>query len=340
MKYFITGATGFVGGHVARQLVRAGHKVIALVRTPSRASDLAALGIILYQGDITDKESMRLPMTGVDGVFHLAAWYKIGAKDHTMAEPINVAGTRNVLELMQELKIPKGVYTSTVGVFSDTKGRVVTESYSYHPQNGGWLNEYERTKWLAHYAVARPMIRAGLPLVIVQPGLVYGPGDPNLTGEAFRRYLQRQMPVGVKGTAYCWGYVEDTAQGHLLAMEKGRVGESYIIAGPVHTFLEALAFAEQITGIPGPRLRLSSRTLRAIATVMDLAGKIAPLPEAYTGETLRTSSLTYIASSEKAQRELGYAPRSLLEGLQETLPYEMKKLGIRLPLFLWRWGRG
>src|SRR5690606_31811972 len=116
MNYFITGATGFIGGEIARQLVGAGHRVIGLVRDPDRGAELASLGVVLARGDITDRESMREPMIGVDGVFHVAGWYRLGAKNKGAGMRVNVDGTRNVLELMKELKIPKGVYTSTVAV--------------------------------------------------------------------------------------------------------------------------------------------------------------------------------------------------------------------------------
>jgi nucleoside-diphosphate-sugar epimerase len=147
MKYFVTGTTGFIGGRVARQLLAAGHEVIALVRTPSRTQELVALGVKVHAGDITDKESLRTPMTGVDGVFHIAAWYKIGAREKSQAEEINVGGTRNVLLMMKELGIPKGVYTSTLTVFSDTRGQMVDETYKY--TDTSFLSEYDRTKW--HY---------------------------------------------------------------------------------------------------------------------------------------------------------------------------------------------
>jgi nucleoside-diphosphate-sugar epimerase len=178
MNYLVTGATGFIGGRVARQLLAAGHEVIALARTPSKAQELVALGVQVHAGDITDKESLRTPMTGVDGVFHIAAWYKVGTREKSQAETINVGGTRNVLQMMQELGIPKGVYTSTLTVFSDTRGQMVDESYTY--TGTSFLSEYDRTKWKAHYEVALPMMQAGLPLVIVQPGLVYGPGDTSV----------------------------------------------------------------------------------------------------------------------------------------------------------------
>jgi nucleoside-diphosphate-sugar epimerase len=150
MKYFVTGATGFIGGRVTRQLLAAGHEVIVLVRTPSAAQDLVTEGVKVHVGDITNKESLRTPMTGVDGVFHIAAWYKVGVRDTSQAETINVSGTRNVLEMMKELGIPKGVYTSTLTVFSDTRGQMVDESYQY--TGSTFLSEYDRTKWKARRA--------------------------------------------------------------------------------------------------------------------------------------------------------------------------------------------
>lgn len=329
MRYFLTGATGFIGGHVARQLVSEGHEVVALVRTPEKAAALAALGVALHKGDITDKESMRAPMTGVDGVFHMAAWYEVGVPDSSMAERINVQGTRNVLELMRELDIPKGVYTSTLAVFSDTQGKVVDESYYHKPADGKWNSEYDRTKWLAHYEVAVPMMQAGLPLVIVQPGLVYGPGDESVAAMTLRSYLLRRLPISPQGTAFAWAHVADVTRAHILTMEKGQVGESYIIAGPVHTLMDALAIAERITGIPGPRLHPPLSLIRATAALTALVEKVVPLPMLYRAETLRSTAATYIASNAKAKRELGYEPRSLEEGLRETLAYEMKHLGLR-----------
>ncbi|MBN1283992.1 MAG: NAD-dependent epimerase/dehydratase family protein [Anaerolineae bacterium] len=327
MKYFVTGATGFIGGHVARQLVEAGHRVTALARDPAKATDLAALGVTVWQGDILDKESMRAPMTGVDGVFHIAAWYKVGAKDASMAYRINVEGTRSVLELMHELEIPKGVYTSTLAVFSDTGGRVVDENYY---MTGEFLSEYDRTKWVAHYQVALPMIEKGLPLVVVLPGLVYGPGDHSSVRTAVVQYLQGRLPVSPQKTAFCWAHVEDTARGHLLAMEKGKPGASYIIAGPVYTFIEALAMAEQITGVPAPRLHPGPGTMRALSKLMRFVERFMPVPEVYASEMLRIlAGVTYLGSHAKARRELGYTLRPFEEGWRETLYHEMELLGMR-----------
>lgn len=326
MKYFLTGATGFVGGRVACQLVEAGHQVVAVVRNPAKAQNLAELGIAVHQGDVTDKESMRAPMQGVDGVFHIAGWYKIGVRDTSEATSINVYGTRNVLELMRSLDIPKGVYTSTLAVFSDTHGRMVDESYRY---DGAHLSEYDRTKWVAHYRIADPMIAAGLPLMIVQPGLIYGPGDTSSVRSTLILYLQRKLPMIPAKTAFCWAHLDDVARGHILAMERGRPGESYIIAGPMHTLVEALDLAEQICGVPAPRIHVPPILMKAMAATMGLVAKVRPVPDMYSKEYLRVNAgTTYLGSNAKARRELGYDPRPLREGLAETLRHEMRLLGM------------
>ncbi len=326
MRYFVTGGTGFIGGHVVRQLLAGGHEVVALVRDANRATDLASTGAQLAEGDITEREGMREPMRGADGVFHIAAWYKVGAKDAKVAERINVEGTHNVLELMRELEIPKGVYTSTVAVFSDTHGKLVDETYRF---DGKHLSEYDRTKWLAHYEVALPMIEKGLPLVIVQPGLVYGPGDHSSVRRSLVQYLQQKLPVVPKGAAYCWAHVEDTAHGHVQAMEKGKPGETYIIAGEKHSFEEALKIAESITGIPAPKRRVSPGTLRFMSKIMRVIGAVIPQPEDYHPETLRViAGATYLGDNSKAKRELGFDPRPLQEGFKETLHHEMKLLNL------------
>jgi len=314
VRYFVTGATGFIGRRLVRQLREKGHDVVAIVRDPAGAGDLVRSAVRVQKGDITDKQSLRAPMAGVDGVFHLAAWYKIGERDTSPAAPINVEGTRNVLEFIEKLGIPKGVYTSTLGVFGDTKGRVVDESYRH---DGPWLSEYDRTKWLAHYEIAEPMMRRGLPIVIVQPGVTYGPGDPSAMGVVLRQYLQGKLRGIPKGSAYCWGHVEDTARGHVLAMEKGRPGQSYIIAGEPRTLIDAMEMAERITGIPAPRLRPSPGLLRFLAAI----GR---------SETLRVGAgVTYLGNNAKAKRELGLRHRPLEEGFRETLLQEMTALGIR-----------
>jgi len=329
MRYFVTGATGFIGGRLVRLLRTAGHQVAALVRDPSRARELDSLACELHPGDITVKDTLREPMQGVDGVFHLAAWYEIGARSPRRAEFINVQGTRNVLETMRDLAIPRGVYTSTVAVFSDTQGKLPDETYR---RGGPWLTLYDYTKWKAHYEVAEPMTRAGLPLIVVQPGIVYGPGDHSIVQRVLRQFLQGKLPLAPRGAAYCWSHVDDVAQGHVLAMEKGRVGESYILAGPMHTTSEVFALAARVSGVPMPRWQPSPRTMKLLAGVMRLVGAAVPLPEDYRYESLRVmAGVSYGGSSAKAESELGWSFRPLEAGLQATILDCMRELGMRPP---------
>ena len=326
MKYFLTGATGFVGGKVAAQLCAQGHDVIALVRTPAKAQALTQLGVQLAPGDIMDKESMRAPMRGVDGVYHIAGWYKIGTPDTAQGLRINVEGTRHVLTLMQELAIPKGVYTSTLAVNSDTHGQEVDERYRF---TGRHLSVYDASKWRAHYEVAEPLMAQGLPLVIVQPGLIYGPGDQGPSREIFVQYLQRTLPMLPQRTAYSWTHVADVAEAHIAAMEQGHVGESYMICGPSHTLHEAMQIAARITGVAPPRLTAPPWLLRGLSGLMGVMERVVPVPPTFTREFLRVSAgVTYLGTHAKATAALGYSPRALETGLRETLPLLMHALGM------------
>lgn len=325
MRYFITGATGFIGGQIARQLLAAGHQVVVLARNPEKAGDLARLGAEIRHGDITEPESLREPMRGADGVFHTAGWYEVGVRDTRPAVRINVDGTRNVLAMMRELAIPKGVYTSSCAVFSNTGGKVVDESYRF---DGKHLSEYDRTKWVAHYEVAEPMIREGLPLVIVQPGGVYGPADHSSLGDLLRQYLSRTLPIVPLGMGICLSHVEDDARGHILAMDKGQPGQSYILSGPPYRLLDLLRLCQTITGIPLPLMKAPPSLLKLSAVLMRPISRVVSLPALFHPETLRVSAgVTYWGDDAKARRELGWQTRPLDEGLRETLAYELRQMG-------------
>ncbi len=328
MKYLVTGATGFIGTRVTRQLLAEGHEVRALVRTPARAHELQAAGAQLAEGDVTDLPSVRNAMGGCDGVFHLAGWYRLGVRDASPAEKINVDGTRNVLQAMKEASVPRGVYTSTVAIYSDTRGQMVDET---HRMEDRYLSVYEATKARAHQ-VALDYIKDGLPLVVVLPGAVYGPGDESPVGASLRKYLQRRLPLLPRDSEMCWAHVDDTAHAHLLAMQKGRAGEAYIIAGPRHTVTEVMNTAVRLTRIPPPRIQVSARVIRALAQIMAMLERVAPIPADYTSEYLRaTGAATYLGDNTKARKELGYVPRDIDSGLVDTLRADMKRLNLPLP---------
>jgi dihydroflavonol-4-reductase len=319
MKAFVTGGTGFIGKHLVRQLVERGYDVVALARSEEGAGTLRQLGAEIAHGDVTDVTAMRPAMRDSDVLFHLAAWYKLGSRDWHHAESINVGGTRKVLRLAQELGVPKIVYTSTVAVFGDTKGKLVDENYT---SDGPFLTEYDRTKWLAHYKVAVPFIEKGAPIVIVMPGGVYGPEDPSVNGELLRRFYRGQLPV-VPGPETTWTYahVEDVACGHILAAEKGRIGESYILAGPAIPLGELVDFLAYLTGRRAPLLRVPARLLRPLAPLAGMLHTMLPLPDIYSEEAVRCLGVTYMARADKARAELGWQLRSLHDGLIETLTH-------------------
>jgi nucleoside-diphosphate-sugar epimerase len=326
VKFFVTGGTGFLGSHLIGQLRSAGQEVVALVRNRAGAGadKLHSLGCTLANGDITDRESLPAPMSDTDGVFHVAGWYKLGARDDREAVRINVDGTRNVLETMRDLDIPRGVFTSTLAVNSDTRGKVVDETYRFRRKH---LTTYDRTKWQAHYEIALPLIEQGLPLVIVMPGVIYGPGDQSLIHDLFVRLLAGTLSAIPQRTAYCWSHVEDIAAGHIAAMLRGRPGQSYMLAGPAHTVEQALAIAGGIAGVPLPRRRISPWMMQAAAAVTSVLRPVFTLPKDLDPEVLRASGgATYLGNDAKAREELGFAPRSLEAGLRETLEHERRGL--------------
>ena len=316
MHYFVTGATGFIGGYLTSRLLAEGHLVTVLVRTPEQARSLSPYGVRPYIGDLLDKESVRRAMRRADGVFHLAAYVQVGIRDRRRAEAVNVTGTRHVLEAMRDLHVPKGVYTSSLAVNGHTRGKVVDESYHFH---GRLPSAYQRTKWKAHYEVALPMMRRGLPLVIVMPGAVYGPGDHSDLAQTIGAHLKGRLPVAPTRTSFCFTHVEDLANGLLGAMERGKPGETYILGGPHHQLREVLTRAGGLAGrrhgpLPLPWWAL----LPAAWTAQGLAFVLPPLREA--AEKLRLGAgTTHLASFAKAREELGYAPRSLDQGLPDTV---------------------
>lgn len=326
-RYVVTGATGFVGAEVAKQLLTRGHKVVVLVRSPEKAALLKLLGAEVHQGDITEPDTLRASMQGADGVFHIAGWYKTGMPTaEAEATAINVTGTRHVLEVMRELQIAKGVYTSTVAIFSDTHGRFVDETYRY---DGPHLSVYDRSKWRAHYEVVLPAMAAGLPLVAVLPGVVYGPGDTSAIRNVFVNHLRRRMLVVPARTAYCWGHIEDTAHAHIEAMEHGVAGQSYIIAGPPHTLREALDLASKYSGRAAPFAGVPPWLLMGVSRVLGVVERAVRLPPGLSSETLRVAAgATYLGSHEKATRQWGFSPRGLDEGLRHLVEHEMRMLGM------------
>jgi dihydroflavonol-4-reductase len=322
MKAFVTGGTGFIGKRVIHKLIERGYRVNALVRSESSAVELEAMGVQPIWGDITDLASIRDGMLGCDIVFHLAAWYKLGARDQSPAWKINVEGTRNVLELAHELGIPRIIYTSTLAVYGDTHGVVADENYRM-PSDQSFISEYDRTKWLAHYEVALPLIEKGAPITIVMPGAVFGPGDQSLVGKMMQAYY-RGLLFFFPGpdTVLSFTHVDDIAEAHILAAEKGKIGESYIITGQAMQFREIVPFWAAVSGKPLPWIYIPSRLLRPLAPLAQFLSQIlSTWPELLSTDAIRILGATYAAQAEKAHRELGWQPQPLEVGLQNTFDF-------------------
>lgn len=318
MRVCVTGATGFIGSHLVPKLISRGCSVTCLVRQPDKAEALAKSGAALAKGDVTDRESMREPMRGSDVVFHMAAWYAYGVRDTRRMVAVNVDGARNTLELAVELGVPKIIFTSTVGVFGNTRGQIVDESYRIGKQE--MVSDYERTKWAAHYEVAGSLQKRGAPIIIVQPGGVTGPGDSAPHAEMYRIFFRRPPIMFGARSGLTWAHVDDIAQGHVLALEKGKPGESYILAGPPLTFREAMQMWEKITGVPAPKVWIPGWVPRAMARLAELMERTVGLRMAFSPEELRSiADYTFFGSAEKAKRELGWQPRPVEETFKEAL---------------------
>ncbi|MPZ96025.1 MAG: NAD-dependent epimerase/dehydratase family protein [Propionibacteriales bacterium] len=314
MHYAITGATGFVGGAVARQLREAGHDVTALARDPGRATALTDLGCAVVPGDLADAAALDRLCAGTDGLFHIAGWYKVGSRNPKQGWEINVNGTTSALDAAKRANLPRVVYTSTLAVNSDTGGAVVDESYEFR---GSHLTVYDETKARAHQ-IAQQHAAAGLPVVTVMPGVVYGPGDTSQVGRLLDQVVTGHRPLLSAGGGVCWGQVDDIARGHLLAMDAGVAGESYVLAGERASLADGLRLAAELAGTRGP-LVLPTAAVRLTGRAAALVGRLVPLPPDFAAESVRSSLAHYWATPAKAERELGWTSRPLREGLSDLV---------------------
>lgn len=325
MRVFVTGGTGFIGGHVVRKLRERGDEVRALVRTPSKGAALQELGCELVPGSLSDADAIRTGMEGCDAVVHGAAIYEIGIpeSEHRAMYEANVVGTETVLRASLEAKVPKVVYISTVAAFGNTKGEVVDETYEH--QGTSYTSYYEQTKVEAHRVAKRLIAEAGLPGVLVQPGGVYGPDDHSAIGQQMNQFLDGKMPlIAFPETGFNMVHVEDVADGVLLALDKGAVGEAYILGGQITTMRELIDTLAQVADKKAPKRALPTGLMKAMAPIGPVVGKVMG-----QGPNLRelissADNVTFWAKHDKAIADLGYSPRGLEQGLRDTFEAEGK----------------
>jgi dihydroflavonol-4-reductase len=318
MRAFVTGAGGFIGSALVDELLTRGYQVRALARSARSAARLSSRGVHVVRGDVTDMASMRQAMNGCDIVFHVAGYAEIGEPESEAMERVNVGGTRKVLRLAVDLKIPRIVFTSTVEVFGDTRGAMVDENY--YPSDA-LLTEHARTKSLAHYQVAVPFIQQGAPIIIVMPGAIYGPGGRGIVTDMMRIFQRGYPVVAGADTVLTFAHVRDIAIGHILAAENGRIGETYILSGPAVPLGEMLDFWGYLTGKKAPPIRLPAAAVRALWPIFRLWGRLTRLRSVFSREGLAIAGATFSARSDKARRDLKWKTRPLQDGMLETLAW-------------------
>ena len=320
MKVFLTGGTGFIGGEVARQLRGRGDEVVCLVRSPEKATKLTELGCELAAGDLGDAAALRRGMDGCEAVIHAAAMYEVGipAKQRPAMLEANVAGTERVMTAALEAGVPRIVYVSTVGIFGNTHGQIVDESYE-NPETD-FTSYYEETKLEAHKVVQRMIDEQQLPAIIVQPGGVYGPGDTSQVADLLEQFFAGKLPLmPFPELGICLSHVGDIAGGILLGLDKGKLGETYVISGPATTMREAIEMVAKLSGRKAPTRNLPTGLMKAMIPIGPLVGKVMGQPPNLREIISSADGVTFWASYEKAQEELGYSPRGMEEGLKQTL---------------------
>ncbi len=322
-KSLVTGGSGFIGSHLVHALARRGDNLRLLLRETSDVSSLEGIEFERAVGDVCDRDSVRGAMDGVARVFHVAGRTSLRRADRERVFEVNVEGTRNVLEEAMRAGVERAVFTSSIAAIGPAPpGETADED---QPYSGGSLSiPYVDSKHEAELVATRVAAR-GLPVVIVNPSFVLGPNDPSGTSnQLVSRLLMRRIPVYVDGALNIVD-VRDVAQGHLLADERGQEGERYILAGRNFTLGRLFADLARIADVPPPPLRLPGAPAAAVVEALENAG--LPMPTSADEVLSGTQWWTYRA--DKAKRELGFQPRPHEETLEDTVRWQLERLGER-----------
>lgn len=321
MKALVTGANGFTGSHLVRALEQRGSSVVGLVRKSSNLARLANCSVQLVYGDITDQDALMTAMTGADTVFHTAAYVQLGLVNDGEMEQANVEGTRTVMKVAQTVGVSKVVYCSTVGIFGDTGGQVVNETFKRTQTS--FSSAYDRTKYLAQQLVDQ-FADSGLPVVSILPSGIFGPDDPHF-GPVIQQFAKKRLKVWVGGDRITGiVHVDDLATAMILAAEKGKPGEHYIVSAGDLTTREMFKILSQETNIPVPREAPKS-LVRLVGNVLDPIGRVFKWQPPLSRERVH-----YIydrcarVDATKARQELGWHSRSVAETLQDLVPKAVK----------------
>lgn len=318
-RILVTGATGFVGSAVIRALLARGHETRALARPGSDRRNLAGLNIEIAEGSLEDGNSLGNAVKGCDALFHVAADYRLWVRDPEAMMQANVGGTRTLMRAALEAGISRVVYTSSVATLGHDKDSSPVDEDKPSTLDD-MVGPYKRSKFLAEAEVRRMIAEEKLPAVIVNPSTPVGPRDikPTPTGRMIVEAASGRMPAYID-TGLNIVDVEDVAEGHLLAWEKGRIGERYILGGDNLSLADILSEIASLTGRPAPKVRLPRIPLYPLALFAEGWGRLSGREPMLTFDALRMARWRMWFSSAKAERELGYRYRPAAEALERAV---------------------
>ena len=317
----VTGGSGFLGSAVTRALLARGARVRALIRPSSRRGNLEGLDCEIVHGDLTDPESLRAALRGIRFLFHVAADYRLWAPDPSVLLRVNVEGTRALMREALAAGVERIIYTSSVAALKVAGATApVDETAPLDPSEA--IGTYKRSKTLAERAVEEMVAWNGLPAVIVNPSTPIGPRDirPTPTGRVILDAARGKIPAFVD-TGLNFAHVDDIAEGHLLAFERGLIGERYILGGENLSLRELLAEIARHTGRPAPRIRLPRAPLFPLAWGAEAVARVTGKEPLLTADGLRMSRHRMFFTSAKAERQLGYTARPWQEGVADALSW-------------------
>jgi dihydroflavonol-4-reductase len=320
MKIFITGATGFIGSHVVRRLAPTEHELRCLVRKSSQIKELEELGVNLIAGDLTDKDSLLEGMKGCDWVLDIANVYTFWTPNKKIYKEVNVTGTRNVMESALQTGVSKVVHVSTGAIYGKPSDSPFAEDSPVGPVR---FSEYAQTKYEGELIAWELYEKKGLPLVMIYPVAVLGPGDPKTTGQYIMNLINRKMPALVLTDAiFTFVHVRDVAEAIVRAAEKeNNIGEKYLVGKHQLPFGEINKMVSEISEVPLPRLRLPDFLTTINAALLTLVANIIKKPPLWGMSTdqIRTMKEGVKVNGSKAERELGIKYTPIRVALEEAI---------------------
>ena len=321
MTTLITGANGFVGSAVVRQLLEEGHEVRALVRKNSDRQNLLRLKVAIVEGDLTDSASLKQAVSGCQSLFHVAADYRLWVPDPGIMYKTNVEGTRNLLRQAAAAGVNKIIYTSSVATLGINKNKAPADEDTPVTIED-MVGHYKRSKFLAEQAVWELIENEKLPVTIVNPSTPIGPRDikPTPTGRIIVDTLRKKMPAYVD-TGLNIAHVDDVAKGHLLAFEKGQVGERYILGGENMSLKDILDTISSIAGLPSPGFKLPHDFIYPVAWVAERWAIISKKEPLVTVDGVKMAKKFMYFSSNKAKRLLGYESRPARLAIEDAISW-------------------